>query len=869
MPVSVRPVKGDPFDVDISENSTVQALKTRIAQLRPEMPAENQKLLYAGRILQNSVVIKDINIKENARIVVMVSGCKRPHDSTEEGGYAASTPTANTPTPMAPEPSVPADRNHSIATPEATNPQSTVTVETVDPSMPGVASATDASAGMEPLLPSSACDEDVLPTPIETGGDWEAAAAQLCEMGFQRGDVERCLALAFGNPDRAAEYLMGGIPPHVHGENRAQYAQTLAADMEAVAATAQTQRMEAMRDLTENAGALDPGQAMLAENAGALDPGEAMLAALQAVAGGNSASWEVEVDHGWRPFVPGVPFQGNNGEVVSYQLGRHAYAARFDGVGGVQTNVATQRRRRIRRAAGALPAATATLPAPAPMARPVPGPCGREALPPVQPHEIEFVVPFGELSGAVSHGQHVRSHSISVGDFTFRLLVFPRGTASTQGQHVSAFVEAAVADGTDERWFYKGVKYQIAMVNWIDYRQSIVKVDTFNFSKEAVDRGWHDMVRVDHVCTESGWLGPDDSLLFRACVRCPETCSIQLNSEYKSKTETGYVNLKVNQLTHIGALLQSLAHTSALKKLVSSATLASGGLSPPPAEVLQTLLRELETSENGVCAMHLVRALGWDEPRFQEFDPSFLLQSLCDSVAQHIPAVRNLFEIELQAYIECCDVEFSSVRTERVNCLRLNIQAGDGRKLHSVDESLQNLLVQEVLDGDNAYDAEGHGKQRAHKGIRIKKLPPVLLLELGRTCFDASKMEVRKLSTKFEFSTDLSLSTIVPGAGLYRLHAVIIHSGDHERGEYCAHIRPTADDESGENRWFTFTEEAILPCSSYAAIDASFGGEDLNVWNYFDRLPEQIPRTPVKPRSSCACALVYVQTGARPTCGTP
>merc|ERR1719330_557161 len=43
----------------------------------------------------------------------------------------------------------------------------------------------------------------------------DATIQMMCDMGFPRSDVERCLRAAFGNPDRAVEYLMSGIPQHL------------------------------------------------------------------------------------------------------------------------------------------------------------------------------------------------------------------------------------------------------------------------------------------------------------------------------------------------------------------------------------------------------------------------------------------------------------------------------------------------------------------------------------------------------------------------------------------------------------------------------------------------------------------------------
>lgn len=43
---------------------------------------------------------------------------------------------------------------------------------------------------------------------IMTGKDYEKAITNLMEMGFERKDVEKALKAAFGNPERATDYLL-------------------------------------------------------------------------------------------------------------------------------------------------------------------------------------------------------------------------------------------------------------------------------------------------------------------------------------------------------------------------------------------------------------------------------------------------------------------------------------------------------------------------------------------------------------------------------------------------------------------------------------------------------------------------------------
>mmetsp|Transcript_17838 Transcript_17838/g.28576 ORF Transcript_17838/g.28576 Transcript_17838/m.28576 type:complete len:347 (-) Transcript_17838:67-1107(-) len=159
MKIAVRPLKGESFNVDISPEEKTEDLKQKIMNLKPEYPAELQKLIYNGKILADGSLIKEYELKEGDFIVIMVTKAKPPAASA-----AAAAPAAAAETPAA--------------------------APSLAPSAPVAAPAAPALA----------------PVP-------EEAVVQLCDMGFARPDVERCLRAAFNNPERAVEYLMSGVPP--------------------------------------------------------------------------------------------------------------------------------------------------------------------------------------------------------------------------------------------------------------------------------------------------------------------------------------------------------------------------------------------------------------------------------------------------------------------------------------------------------------------------------------------------------------------------------------------------------------------------------------------------------------------------------
>merc|ERR1719330_485384 len=259
---------------------------------------------------------------------------------------------------------------------------------------------------------------------------------------------------------------------------------------------------------------------------------------------------------------------------------------------------------------------------------------------------------------------------------------------------------------------------------------------------------------------------------------------------------------------------------------------------PPLIQALQNVFYKLQTSDKAVDCRELMKSFGWDNmDAFTQHDAQELNRILCDRLEEQMKgtsmdgSIKRLFEGEMENYIECIDVDYKSRRNETFYDIQLNIKGERGQELRNIEESLREFTAEETLEGDNAYEAEGHGKQRAKKGIRFLTFPPVLNLQLKRFHFDLEKMDMVKLNTRFEFHRRLDLSPFAPGAGAYILYAVVVHSGDVNSGHYYAHIRPDL-----ERGWLQF--------------DDNTAGGDLHIWNYFDRPPHELrtAQVPVRPR---------------------
>ncbi|KAM9780337.1 LOW QUALITY PROTEIN: UV excision repair protein RAD23 homolog A-like [Neosynchiropus ocellatus] len=194
MQITLKTLQQQTIQIEIDPEQTVKALKEKIEAERGKdnFPVSGQKLIYAGKILQDDTPIKDYKIDEKNFVVVMVSKAKPT--------AAASPPASEAPKPPAQESAPTTTTTTSTTAPAAPTPAP----EPEPPVVPQPASQPASSGeGSQGLDASSA---------LVTGAEYEVMLTEIMSMGYERERVVAALRASFNNPHRAVEYLLTGIP---------------------------------------------------------------------------------------------------------------------------------------------------------------------------------------------------------------------------------------------------------------------------------------------------------------------------------------------------------------------------------------------------------------------------------------------------------------------------------------------------------------------------------------------------------------------------------------------------------------------------------------------------------------------------------
>uniref|UniRef100_A0AAQ4R9U3 UV excision repair protein RAD23 n=1 Tax=Gasterosteus aculeatus aculeatus TaxID=481459 RepID=A0AAQ4R9U3_GASAC len=205
MQITLKTLQQQTIQIEIDPEQTVKALKEKIETERGKdnFPVSGQKLIYAGKILQDDTPIKDYNIDEKNFVVVMVSKAK---PTAAAAAAAATSPPAS----EAPKPSVQDSGSTSTAVPATTS--APVAAPAAVPIPPEEAKEEPSADATEPQPASAAGQGLDASSALVTGAEYESMLTEIMSMGYERERVVAALRASFNNPHRAVEYLLTGIP---------------------------------------------------------------------------------------------------------------------------------------------------------------------------------------------------------------------------------------------------------------------------------------------------------------------------------------------------------------------------------------------------------------------------------------------------------------------------------------------------------------------------------------------------------------------------------------------------------------------------------------------------------------------------------
>ncbi|KAJ8682061.1 hypothetical protein QAD02_017853 [Eretmocerus hayati] len=196
MIVTLKNLQQQTFTVEIDPEKTVKELKDKI-ETQKGLPAQHQKLIYAGKILADEQPLTEYNIDEKKFIVVMVSKPKTA------AGASSSDETKNTSDKDKEQKTTPATPAVTAVT-TSSQPSNPTPVQTTAPTRPASGTQeTPARTGSTTTAAESA---------LLMGEEYDAMVSNIMDMGYDREQVQRALRASFNNPDRAVEYLLTGIP---------------------------------------------------------------------------------------------------------------------------------------------------------------------------------------------------------------------------------------------------------------------------------------------------------------------------------------------------------------------------------------------------------------------------------------------------------------------------------------------------------------------------------------------------------------------------------------------------------------------------------------------------------------------------------
>ncbi|KAJ2388540.1 ubiquitin-specific protease ubp15, partial [Coemansia sp. RSA 2611] len=426
----------------------------------------------------------------------------------------------------------------------------------------------------------------------------------------------------------------------------------------------------------------------------------------------------------------------------------------------------------------------------------------------------------------------VISKTFTVAGHDWDILLFPRGNQASET--VSLYIEHKPKESTDD--WHVCAMFGLAMSNADDATVFKHSMSHHRFTSEEADWGFTRFAELRHVMTPTD--ADARALLEGGRVRISAYLRVIKDPlgvlwhnfhNYSSRKHTGYVGLRNQGATcYMNSLLQSLYFTNEFRNAVYQIPTENDDPKKSVALALQRVFYNLQVSDEPVDTTELTKSFGWDSlESFMQHDVQEFNRVLQDNLETKMKgtvvdgAVARLFEGKMKSYIRCVDVEYESSRVENYYDISLNVKG-----CATLRDSFANYCEVETLEGENRYQAEGFGLQDARKGVIFESFPPVLQLQLKRFEYDFQRDAMVKINDRHEFPPQIDLGEFLSEDAdrsqpwTYRLHGVLVHSGDLHGGHYFGLLRPTADD-----RWFRFDDDRVVPVTRDEVFEEYYGGE--------------------------------------------
>ncbi|CCV00636.1 unnamed protein product [Malassezia sympodialis ATCC 42132] len=451
--------------------------------------------------------------------------------------------------------------------------------------------------------------------------------------------------------------------------------------------------------------------------------------------------------------------------------------------------------------------------------------------------EEDFQVCHWPIESWHSLDKRITGPEFECGGHRWRILLFPFGNSNGQPYDmVSVYLDYADNEDTPPGW-HACAQFALVISNPNDPTLFSSSQAHHRFTAEEMDWGFTRFNEFRKLTTavepNTRPIIEDDKAVVSAYVRVlkdPTGVLWHNFINYDSKKETGYVGIKNQGATcYMNSLLQSLYFTNYFRRAVYQIPTEQDVPTESVAYALQRAFYLLQTSNQSVGTTELTKSFGWKSfDTFLQHDVQEFNRVLQEKLEEKMKgtaadgAISRLFVGKMKSFLRCVNVDYESSRSEDFYDIQLNVKG-----MANLEDSFANYIQTEMLEGDNKYHAEGYGLQDAEKGVIFEHFPPVLHLQLKRFEYDMMRDTMVKINDRHEFplSIDLAPYVIDEKKGepwVYRLHGVLVHSGDLHGGHYFALIKPEAN--SG---WFRFDDDRVTRATLKEVLEDNFGGEVL------------------------------------------